>query len=278
MNAMKHESRAFATQVSHYDRFSAGLVAGITIAAFFAGLLLLLVAGRRIYSDSRMPTVISLGEAPAAASGSAALDEPRENELTDVAQPDASVAMAAIAASIEQTKGIGNSFTEDGEEEDDDDELEIGDVMPPPTIPAWERWEIKFTTTSVKEYARQLDFFEIELAAINRKKPTLDYASHLSTAKPTRRVGRRQDEPRLYFVHSGTSALKEMTRRLLTDAGIDSSDRFLAQFFPKAAQESLLAVEKASLGDRPLAKVTKTVFGIRPAKMAYEFYVIHHDF
>jgi len=144
-------------------------------------------------------------------------------------------------------------------------------------IPPWERWQIKFATSSAEDYGKQLDFFKVELGAINRNTPNVDYARDVSTA-PKKRKGTRDQEPRIYFVHTASGALVGLTRQLLEKAGIATENRYLAQFYSNEARAQLEAVENAALGRRSLSTVRKTVFGVRPAGSGFEFFVVRQDF
>ena len=62
-------------------------------------------------------------------------------------------------------------------------------------IPAYERWEIRMSAANLDEYAKQLDFFKVEIGVAGGGSPNVDYVSNLAAAKPTVRVG----DPNLEF-------------------------------------------------------------------------------
>ena len=96
-------------------------------------------------------------------------------ELQDLVEPDVKDTLAAVtdavstvAASLDametvmSTRGRGGA---DGRKRGSGD-----------TIPRWQRWEIRFQATTLESYAKELEFFGIELAALGGGRPGIDYA------------------------------------------------------------------------------------------------------
>lgn len=55
------------------------------------------------------------------------------------------------------------------------------------------RWEIRFEASSIHAYARQLDYFKIELGAVGGGKPNIDYAYNLTKGRPDSKAGPRDE-------------------------------------------------------------------------------------
>ena len=145
-------------------------------------------------------------------------------------------------------------------------------------IPPWERWEIRYTTSGLDAYARQLDFFKIELAAAGGT-PLVDYALNLAKPKPDRRQGKPEDEKRMYMTwQNASSPLAVFDRRLLDKAGINTQRRLVLQFYPKETEMKLLRAEAENARGRNAREFLKTIFGVRPAGSGYEFFVIDQFF
>jgi len=165
-----------------------------------------------------------------------------------------------------------------------------GDERPPgppgdevrDVVPAWQRWEMRFSTTGIQSYARQLDFFKIELGATGGGLPKVDYAQNLAKPKPDRRSGNSEDEKRLYMTwqkHGG--AMAAFDRQLVARAGIKTQRRLILQFYPKEIEKLLArleAVEARKAGHADAREFLKTIFGVRSARGGYEFYVIDQSF
>ncbi len=135
------------------------------------------------------------------------------------------------------------------------------------------RWKIRFDQTSQSMYARQLDFFKIELAAI--KSGRVNYASGFTQASPARRSALAGDqEKRLFFTWEG-GTMKKYDTALLQKAGVNTAGAdVVVQFFPPDVENQLALLEKQRLGTRDARTVRRTVFGIRPAGNGFQFYVI----
>ena len=133
-------------------------------------------------------------------------------------------------------------------------------------------WELGFLKGITKEkYARQLDFFGIELAVVmpNNK---LVYIRKFSKSKPEKHTGRADQEKRFYLTwRSGD--LGRADAELLERAGVKPGDRVVLKILPAEVEAKLAELEKEHAGD-DWGNVSETQFGIRPAGDGYEFYVV----
>jgi arsenate reductase-like glutaredoxin family protein len=145
-------------------------------------------------------------------------------------------------------------------------------------IPRWERWEIRFESTDINTYAKQLDYFKIELAAAGGGRKTVDYVSQLSSAKNTH-SGTARQEKRLYMSWQDGNQ-KKLNESLLRQAGVDTENRLVLQFYPVGVEDHLAWIEKenAELLGRTLQEYLKTVFAIRPKGSGWEFFVQEQRF
>ncbi len=195
------------------------------------------------------------------------LDEPSATELSQVAVTnpitEISKLLSRDAIAAASTIEIGGP---------PGDKRKPGEPTPPDDVPRWERWEIRYEASNLRSYARQLDFFEIELGAVGGK-PLVDYASHFTKDSPTTRSARGSDEKRLYMTWRG-GRLQAMDRELLEKAGIDVERRVQLQFYPQKIEDTLARVELEHTKDGRVDKLRKTIFGVRPAGDGYEFFVI----
>jgi hypothetical protein len=133
-------------------------------------------------------------------------------------------------------------------------------------------WEIRFIKGHTKEkYARQLDYFGIELAVVMPDNK-LVYVRDFSKAKPQTRSGPADAEKRWYLTWR-EGDLSRADAELLAAAGVSTSERIVLKVLPPEVEAKLAELEKASAGDE-MGEVAKTRFGIREAADGYEFYVI----
>jgi hypothetical protein len=138
-------------------------------------------------------------------------------------------------------------------------------------------WEIVFPADiSDDEYARQLDHFGIEIAAIS-KPGKIEIISGLTQSKPARRTTATGSEHRLWIGwKSGT--LNAVDRRLLRKAGIGSQDKQLVHYLSPSLQKQLEILEERYAG-RTRRDIRRTQFAIRakPDAPGYEFVVVEQD-
>ena len=156
-----------------------------------------------------------------------------------------------------------------------------------PAIPIVERhlsanpriahWEIRFPSgNTVDTYARQLDALNIELGVIGGS-DRIVYASGFTKDKPDRREGRADDEQRFYMTWR-SGALRDLDSALLSRAGIPTSERIVAQFYPPTLERMLADLERKFADKRDLAEVRRTVFAIEPLDKSYEFRVVEQEY
>jgi hypothetical protein len=144
-------------------------------------------------------------------------------------------------------------------------------------IPAWERWEIKFTANDFNVYAQQLDFFNVEIGVAGGGIDVIDYCSNFSAAMPSKRVGTPKNEKRLFFLCKEGN-LREADRTLARAAGIEVTDRVVFQFYTPEMYTKLLTLEAERKGKRRIIEVKKTTFGLRGLPGKWEFYVIDQQY
>ncbi|MCH8924233.1 MAG: hypothetical protein IIA67_13925, partial [Planctomycetes bacterium] len=100
---------------------------------------------------------------------------------------------------------------------DDEGRGDGGDVD---AIPRYLRWKINFIGTTLETYAKQLDYFKIELAVARGSSDEIAYARDFAKGKAVTRTGSRAFERRSRFEWESGS-LREADRQLLSKAGIN---------------------------------------------------------
>ena len=268
--------------VSNYDRTASSLVAALIIIGFFVLLLLILFLSSRVLA-SRAPVNVEMledfGGRAANPLGTAQDFNPPGVEELDLVEPQTTDALAAITDAISAQAASLNALDGDtasvGSGAGDSRQAGPGgnsDILPP-----WERWRIEFDATTTNSYAKQLDFFGIELAAIQSNKSRIEYATAFSTNRPQRRVGNWNQEERIYMSWL-EGKLRNTDRSLVSRAGISARGKMIVQFYPKPVYQQLLQTEHAALGSKKLRQVKRTYFGVRAGGPGYEFYVIRQEF
>lgn len=260
-------------RVSTYDRAASLLVSLLILVGLFVGILLLLWVTTRVFSRPPAPEMFLVEEEEGTTNpeGTARdINEPGIEEL-DLAEPDVQDTLAAVtdavstvAASLDAIEG---AMATRGSGAGDNRKRGGGDL-----IPRWQRWEVRFDSTTIESYAKQLEFFRIELGAIGGGQPTIDYAQFEKGKLQKRSVPSDTEDDRLYFIWQG-GKFKEQDRALMQQAGVNTTGRVLCQFYPPDVENQLAVLEKQELGTRELKQVKKTIFAVRPAGRSFEFFV-----
>jgi hypothetical protein len=206
---------------------------------------------------------------------SSELDTPQLAELSDARLLDPTVELStllsseAVAAATQletkqATRGVRKS----------DDRLP-GEPLKD-EVPRWERWEIRYEASTLEQYAKQLDFFGIELGAAGGGSRLVDYASEVVKETPKTRSNPGDEETRLYFSWRG-GKLEELDRQLLQKAGVEVGRRIVLQFYPQKIDDMLARLESEHVKDGRIDKLRKTIFGVRPAGDGYEYFIIEQN-
>jgi hypothetical protein len=133
--------------------------------------------------------------------------------------------------------------------------------VPRPPPDRHQRWEIRFAAgTSVEAYARQLDFFKIELGVIGGQEQ-VTYLTNLSNPKPTSRTGNAADDRRLYLIWQ-RGAIQEADEQIAARAGVKTGGKVVAHFLPKEVEDEMARLEETYARQLKITKIGKTVFSI----------------
>lgn len=278
---------AVALRVSPYDRVSGLLVALLIMVGLTVGVLFLQWLSGRVFLHQEPVAVkfqqLGGGQPDGVLGESMALDIPEPSEVaaeTDLEEPQLEDTLALItdAVSTRQAELLDPALTDDtlsggnrGASLGDGRQPALGFGDAPPGIPPWERWEIVFAEGStLEEYARQLDFFGVELGFVRDEQ--VQYATNLAQEKPTTHSGPQQAEQRLPMSWRD-GALATADRRLILQAGLDPRSQPIIQFYPEETVTKLATLEANHQG-RDASEIRKTVFGVRPSGNGYEFFII----
>ncbi len=274
-------------RVSTFDEVSGMLIALLMTIGFIFMVLLAIWITSQVWFNPKPPPMVLLPEPEPGGGGNGAsamneLEEPMPEEIeqTDETPPEivleAVTDLASLTAAVvddlkpmAQGRGQGRGTGDGrGKGSGGDGDADI--------IPRWERWVIKYASDSTEAYARQLDFFGIELGAVGGPAggQNVDYAAGLSTGSPRRRSGPADQEKRLYLTwRSGDLARADI--ELLGAAGIPTQGRITMQLYPPEVEAMLQTLERERSGGRDVRGILKTIFGVRAiAGGRYEYHVM----
>ncbi len=263
-------------QPSRFDLLTSFLLAVLVLVASWvlALLMIWMLAGTEPELPDRQPPLL-LASAAAPAGEQADFEVPAAAEVTDLAAPT----LANLVADIETFSQ--NVVQEDGVEST----LATASADNRSAGPSEEgrdrvgvrlRWELTFRASGRQDYARQLDFHGIELAAFGGVRPGLDYASQLTVGPWARHAANPRGEQRLYFSWVRPSPLATYERQLLERAGIVSGGRQIVKFIPPELEIRLADLEleyAQSFGVSTPQLIARTVFRSEPMRTGYRFIV-----
>ena len=195
------------------------------------------------------------------------------HELDDLVEPDVQDTLAAVTDAVSSIaaslNAIDGAVATRGNGMGDNRKRGNGDA-----IPRHERWEVKYTSTTLADYSSQLEFFGIDVGAFGGGRPGVEYVYFQNRAAKKKVETDPEKDERIYFVWQG-GKFKQYDRSLLSQVGIPTTGRVIMQFYPKDVENKLALLEQDKRGSRPLRDIQKTYFGIQGTKGSYEFYVIN---
>ena len=262
--ASQSHSDRYRLKVSHYDRVSSMLLALVVLLGVVVFVLLVVWLTNRIFLRQGAVAVelLELGSGEGPLGGGRELAEPIDEEI-EVEEPAVQDTLAAIAdavalksvqlddPSLSGRAGPGTGGGPGG-----------SGGGPGSGSGATRHWEVRFIKgNTLESYARQLDFFGIELGVLMPGNKVV-YAFNLSKRKPDTRTAAADQEKR-YYLTWRSGGLQEADRELLARAGIQSTGRIILKFLPRKLEIHLAGMEKAHAG-RHAGNVRKTRFEVRP--------------
>lgn len=274
-------------RVSTYEQFASLLVSVLILLGAAVLAMLLVVLTMRAFATTKSLPVVMVDEAFGRGENEAGTARDAQNsqvdELDEFFPPEMTEQIESVSnvvsADMTMLENLDSQLANFGSGAGQGDSRPAGPMGEGSgdVVPRWERWQVRFASADLDAYAKQLDFFKIELAAIGGGKDTVDYAAGLSLAQPARRSGKSADEKRLYMTWR-TGELIEADKSLLAKAGIDTVGRVVLQLYSPETEALLAALEQKHAGDKNLKDIKRTVFGVRGQANNYEFYVISQEY
>jgi hypothetical protein len=144
-----------------------------------------------------------------------------------------------------------------------------------PGRPGWPRiWEIMFNQTTLDGYARQLDFFGIELGVINRRANKITCIKNLAQPKPDGYVISDPTKEQRYYFRWRNGDMERADRELVARAGVLCDDScIIMKFLPKRIEQDLVNLEGRHQGLTP-KNIKTTRFGVVPNGSGFKFIVL----
>ena len=254
-------------RVSNYDRVLSMVLAAVILVGLAVMILLALWLTSRLFlGQAAVPVVLEqVGSNDSPLSDQRDLETP-DVDPTDLMEPQITDRLATIADVVASQSAMLGEPSQGG----------AGSGGSGGSGGVQRHWELTFMQGNTLEmYARQLDYFGIELAVLepgNR----ITYVSNLTNAKPDVRSGAADAEKRYYLTWRGGD-LVEADRQLLSRAGVRSEGRIILKLLPPEVEAQLAHLEKAYARDQA-DQVRRTRFSIGPDGDGFQFRVADQTF
>jgi hypothetical protein len=276
-------------RVSRYDQVAGMLVSLLILIGCAVGIMFIIwLTMTLVFTQTAVP--ISLIENVAGRGDNPPGFErdmlaPGMEEMPELAEPQLEAALEAVTNAV-STVAASTDVLNTASTVTSKGEGGRGDSRPPgpegegdDIIPRYERWEIRWNASGISSYAKQLQFFKIELGAAGGS-PLMDYAYNLDSSPRKRNLKPNEKENRLYFTwKDGT--MQQFDRTLLGRAGISTTRRIMFQFFPQGTEDNLATIEILSARDKGHTnkkEFLKTIFGVKQDGAKWEFFVAEQRF
>ena len=267
------------TSVSTYDQVNGILAATILVMGFvvLALFVIWLTMGEQLFSRTwtPLPPTTNDPKLPAQPDNTALLDSDDFKQTTEpgldlkltLVQNLASEVHAKVAVS-----GTGNSLGKDKRRGPNPIDI-------PGELEAALRWQVFFAAQDSREYADQLDYFGIEIGALDAESEKIVVLSSLGGATQSHDSDRQAQSNRLYFVHR-QSKMQRWESHFAKKAGVSFDNLITCQFFPKALQNEMarLELEAALEAGREIDDVIQTRFEIKSIPSGYKIIVSEINF
>ena len=285
----RQEARRFddRLRVSAYDRAASMLIALLILTGVaVTGVLIVFFTTRIFAKNKAVPvTLTEIASRPGnAALGLARdLEPPGAEDAPDLNEPQLAEVLSALAENVASQAPAIDDRAFDAENEStrgtgqgDSRRLGVGAEGVEERVPRAERWRIQYQGSSIDGYARQLDYFGIELAVLGQDN-NVHYAFNLSKRTPDTRVESPQGESRLYMTWR-SGPLQEADVELLRRARVASQGRQILQFYPAKIEAVFLQEEKKASQGRSVNDIRRTIFGVKQDGNNYSFYVLEQRY
>ncbi len=136
-----------------------------------------------------------------------------------------------------------------------------------------QRWFVEFADQgNLKSYAKQLEFFKIELGCAF-KDGRIYYLKNMSSSPSLREERLNSKDQRLFMNWQGGDRVKADIE-LLTKAGVPQAEEgMVLHFYDPSTEQMLAQLEAERAGGRPPEQIRRTRFQVKKAGSGFEFVV-----
>ena len=271
--------------ISSYDRTASLIVALLVlVGCTVLGMAVVFFTGKFVRKIEPIPVVPVEATSSAANQGLAEEpDPPGIEEAPDLSEPQLQDTLETLTSAITDKKVLISDEMLDAEKEagkgkglGDSRMAGAGGDGVVERVPRWQRWKIRFQPESVGEYARWLDYHEIEIGVLGRDN-LVHYGYDLSKISPEVKHRNPTDDNRFYTT-AADGPMPALTMNLARKADIARLGSTVLLFYPKKVEDTLWILEKQYSGDRNANDIRETVFTIVREGNAFKFEVVDQKY
>jgi len=265
------------TKVSTYERVSGGLAAGVIITGLLAAVMFFIWYSL-LKTQRSIPDVFShiAGDTSNPEGIAEDVEEPGVEEFPEVQEPQLAEALESVdvMSTVRANDSVAGDAPVMGTGSGLGDNRSQGDGTGGDSLNEyWKRWQIIYSVSTMSDYARQLDFFRVELGGAERTGESIVYVTNVSTASPNVRAGVKHLEQRVFFSHT-IPQLRNWDLNLLRNANVANvGERLPLHFYPKDVIDHLFQLEQQRFrqDNRQLEHVKNAVFTVEGTPGNYRF-------
>lgn len=272
------------TRVSSYDRLNAILISVILLFGFLVTVLFMLWLTTVFdYSDkTAVAMTATIGEEGDEKPEGFEDDilEPGVEEFFEVETPQLATALEAVTEAVSSVRANLDKRSGDAAAMGKGGGYGSREGGPGGTgkgIPDYKRWNINYESENIEEYARQLDYFKIEIGVVATQKGNNDIwrVSNVSSGPRVQKTSRANENKTLRFAHV-KQRMKKWDQILCKRAGAPLDNTALVQFYPEDTRQYIRQQEANFLAaaGRELKDVKKTMIKVEKGEAGKYVYTI----
>ena len=273
-------------KTSTFDWTNAALISAILFASFlFAVMFCIWISGGFGFIENvGGGDVIKPGDPIATNSPLVDGDEiiePDDREFPEIETSDLAQELSAVSE-VSSTLS-GSTSNSDGQAKKTGigsrSGTDLGPEIGPVGTPIHQRWSIIFEADRIDAYIQQMEFFDIDIAAIHKIKNDIWRVRFSDGESQVINSNRERENGTLRFLNR-KNTFRRWDKEICRRSGIDTKDVITAQFFPGATAQQMAAIESAAVEKlgRTVEEVRKTTFRVVAEGDGYRMEVVDVEF
>lgn len=271
--------------VNAYDRTASLIVALLVlVGCTVLGMAVVFFTGKFVHTIEPIPVVPV--EATSSTANQGLADEPEPpgiEDAPDLTEPQLQDTLESLTNAISDRVVLLSDELIDAEKEAGKGKG-LGDArMAGPggdgvveRVPRWQRWKIRFQPESPAEFARWLDYYNIEIGVLGRDN-LVHYGSDFTQSVPKVKTGEPVKETRGY-TSAADGPMPSLTMDMARKADVAKNGTIVLLFYPFEVESVLWTLENKYSGGRDVNTIRETVFTVVREGKDFKFEVLEQRY